>query len=363
VPPHSLSLSTFRKLTHVIPLFQEPVYHPAIMNRFINWKKPGRWRLTVQWLFFGWCIFLGVQFGLFVRHFETGGRTGYYARPPGVEGFLPIGSLMSLKAWLFTGHFDPVHPAALVLFLTFLAMALLTKKSFCSFICPVGALSEGCWKAGRKLFGRNFRIWRGLDLILRFAKYALLFYFVKLILFGMPVPALRQFMNAPYWAIADVRMLHFFTRMSLTSAAVICVLSLLSVLYKNFWCRYLCPYGALLGLLSMLSPFKVSRRGDKCIDCGACSRACQALIDVRRKSRVHSPECTGCLTCVGSCPEQGALSMTFLGRRVPGVAFVGIVLLLFAGGVLAGMVSDHWQTSLTYDDYRRLVPLTSRFLH
>ena len=333
------------------------------MNQIINWKKASHWRLTIQWLFFGWCLFLGIQFGLFVRHFESKGMAGYYSRPPGVEGFLPIGSLVSLKSWLMTGYFDTIHPAALVLFLTFLTMALLAKKSFCSFICPVGTLSEGGWKLGGKLFGRNFRVWRGLDLFLQFIKYALLFFFIKLILIGMPTAALKEFLNAPYWAIADVKMLHFFTRMSITSMVVIAALSLLSVIYKNFWCRYLCPYGALLGLLSMLSPFKVARCQEKCIDCGACSRACPAQIDVQHKVRIHSPECTGCLTCVSRCPEHGALSMALWQRPVPGGLFIVLVMVLFAGGVLAGMLSGHWQTSLTYDDYRQLIPLAARLGH
>jgi polyferredoxin len=333
------------------------------MIKVIDWKKASHWRLVLQWLFLGWCIFLGVQFGLFVRHFETKGLTGYYPRPPGVEGFLPIGSLVSLKTWLLTGYFDVVHPAALVLFLTFLAMALLTRKSFCSFICPVGTISEATWKLGARLFGRNYRIWRGLDLFLQFAKYALLFFFIKLILFGMPTVALKEFLNAPYWAIADVKMLHFFTRMSTASMIVIGLLSLLSVVYKNFWCRYLCPYGALLGLLSMLSPFRVMRFQGKCTDCGACSRVCPAQIDVQHKLRVNSPECTGCLTCVSSCPEEGALSMAFWKRPVPGVVFVMIVMVVFSVGVLSGMSSGHWQTSLDYADYQRLIPLASRMGH
>jgi polyferredoxin len=242
-------------------------------------------------------------------------------------------------------------------------MALLTKKSFCSFICPVGTFSEGTWKLGRKLFGRNFRIWRGLDLVLQFIKYALLLFFVKLILIDMPAGALKAYLAAPYWAIADVKMLHFFTRMSITSMLVISALSLLSVVYRNFWCRYLCPYGALLGLLSMFSPFKVSRYEKACIDCGACSRACPQLIDVQNKARVSSPECTGCLTCVSNCPEKGALAISLWNRPVGGLVFVAIVMILFGGGVLIGMLSGHWQTSLTYADYQRLIPLAERLGH
>ncbi len=338
-------------------------YCRRIMKLTLKFQNASRWRQLIQWLFLGWCLFLGVQFGLFVRHFESKGMMGYYPRPPGVEGFLPIGSLVSLKTWLLTGYFDTIHPAALVLFMTFLAMALLARKSFCSFICPVGTLSEGAWKLGAKLFGRNFRVWKPIDLLLQFLKYALLLFFIKIILIDMPTAALKGFLDAPYWAIADVKMLHFFTKMSTTSMIVIGVLSLLSVIYKNFWCRYLCPYGALLGLLSMLSPFRISRYQDKCIDCGSCSRSCPSLIDVQHKEQVNSPECTGCLTCVSNCPKKGALDMTFLKTPVSRFAFIVVVLVLFGGGVLTGKLTDHWQTSLTYRDYQQLIPMASRLRH
>ena len=333
------------------------------MNKINPWLTITRWRLLVQWAFLGWCIFLGVQFALFVRHFESFGQTAYYARPPGVEGFLPIGALVSLKAWLTSGYFDPLHPAALVLFLTFLAMALLTRKSFCSWLCPVGTLSEGLWKLGRKVFGRNFRIWLWFDGLLRVVKYALLLFFAKTVLFDMPVMAVQAFLQAPYWAVADVKMLHFFTSMSLTSMVVILLLAVLSVVYQNFWCRYLCPYGALLGLLSYFSPLRIVRQQASCTDCGACSGACPAQIRVQQKRAVCSVECTGCLTCASTCPEPATLSIGFWHRPLPAWSFALAVAVVFSGGVLFGMLSGHWESSLTYQDYQRLIPLASRFGH
>ncbi len=317
-------------------------------------QRPGFWRALVQWLFFLWTVFLGVQFALFVRHFEVGGPA--YVRPPGVEGFLPIGALVSLRYWITSGTVHPVHPAALVLFLTFLGMCLLARKSFCAWLCPVGTLSEALGKLGRRLFGRNFHPWRWLDLVLRGIKYLLLLFFVKSIGLDMPAAALGGFLDSPYWAVSDVKMLHFFTRMSAATLVVLATLAALSLLYRHAWCRYLCPYGALLGLLALFSPFRIRRSQETCAGCGACERACPARLPVGKRQAVRSAECTACLTCLESCP-QGALQISPLpGRAFPWWGFAALVLLLFAAGVGAGMLGGHWQSSLTAGDFQRLIP-------
>ena len=259
------------------------------MLKFQVAKGYGFWRVLGQWIFLAWILFIGARFGLFVYHFTTGGTAPFYSRPPGVEGFLPIGALVSLKYWLTSGVIHPVHPAALILFLTFLAMSLLARKSFCSWFCPVGTLSEAAWKIGQRWFGRNFRIWHWLDFLLRSSKYLLLLFFVKLVLFDMPTRSLAGFLGSPYWAASDIKMLHFFTDMSLKTLAVLLALFALSLPYKNFWCRYLCPYGALLGLLGSLSPFKIRRCEGLCTGCGTCSRTCPSLLPVARKKNRTQP--------------------------------------------------------------------------
>ena len=255
-----------------------------------------RIRLAVQWLFLLWIAGIGIRFGLFVAAVEQGNPQPFFSRPAGVEGFLPIGALTSLKHWIVSGEIHPVHPAALVIFLAILLMSLLAKKSFCSWICPVGTLSEALYKLGARLLGRNFKVWRPLDLLLQGIKYLLLFFFIKIILLDMPAFAVAAFLDTPYWAVSDAKMLRFFTQISATTVTVLAVLTLLSLVYRTVWCRYFCPYGALLGILSLLSPFKIRRNPQTCSDCRQCSQACPAGISVHTKTTVVSPECTGCLT-------------------------------------------------------------------
>ena len=63
-------------------------------------------------------------------------------RPPGIEAFLPISSLISLKYWLVTGILNPIHPSGLIIFLMALVTAVLLKRGFCSWVCPFGLLTE-----------------------------------------------------------------------------------------------------------------------------------------------------------------------------------------------------------------------------
>ena len=321
------------------------------------------WRNLVQIGFLFWCLYMGFQLSRFVEHFVSKGEAPFVTRHPGVEAFLPIGALVSLKNWLFNGVIDPVHPAALILLLTFLAMALLTRKSFCSWICPVGTLTELLWRSGESLTGRRVKLWRWLDVLLRSAKYLLLFFFLKLILFGMPAQALKGFLSTPYWAISDIKMLHFFTSPSTLSVVIVLILIVLSFFIRQFWCRYLCPYGAMLGFFSFLSPCRITRNVNGCTACGNCDRACPASIAVSSKQQVCSMECTGCLSCVQSCPEHQVLGMGVVSSRrfMPSYLFPLLVLLVFTLGVAFGMFSGHWHSTLSYRDYTQLIPLLNRF--
>jgi polyferredoxin len=147
---------------------------------------------------------------------------------------------MTFKLWLTTGFFDRIHPAGLVIFIAAVMTSLLLKKSFCGRICPVGALSDLIWKLGKRLFGRNFTIHRFADYPLRSLKYLLLMFFIYVIVVKMSPSEILTFLEGDYYMIADVKMLYFFTRVTLGTLTTLLLLFIASLFLKNFWCRYLC---------------------------------------------------------------------------------------------------------------------------
>lgn len=130
-------------------------------------------------------------------------------RPAGVEGWLPIAGLMNLKYCLLSGQIPAVHPCSAVPAAHVSGDVFLLRETFCSWLCPVGSLSEYLWRAGEKILKRNFHLPRWVDLPLRGSKYFLLGLFLWAIS-TMSVVGIRDFMFSPYGLIADVKMLNFF---------------------------------------------------------------------------------------------------------------------------------------------------------
>ena len=291
-----------------------------------------RVRLLVQTAFALASLFTGVQLARFYRAAQAGSLP-LPNRPPGVEAYLPISGLMGFLDWLYQGTLN------------------LLRKAFCSWVCPVGFLSELLARFGRWSFGRNVRFWKWLDIPLRSTKYLLLAFFLAAIL-SMSPEELQAFIHSPYNRVAEVKMGLFFLELSRTGIIVLGILVLASVFIRGAWCRYLCPYGALLGFFSWLSPTRIARNTDPCVNCGLCDRACMAHLPVSRSQAVKSPECTGCLDCMAACPVAGALELKTAGRRGPSpLHFAVAVVGLFLAGYLGARATGSWTNEVPDTEY------------
>jgi len=296
---------------------------------------------------------IGIDFYRFVKYCETGGAFSFIERPPGVEAFLPISSLISLKYYFLSGEINPIHPAGLIIFVAILVISILFKRSFCGWMCPFGFLSEMLWKTGEKIFGKNLKFPVWLDSILRSIKYLILLFFIWAIVINMDGTALREFIYSPYNRIADIKMLKFFTDIFLLTIIVLSILIVMSGLVKNFWCRYLCPYGALLGFCGLFSPFKIMRNERNCTGCKKCTRECPSHITVHKQKRIHSDECMACLRCVDVFPVKNTLNFKLKKRRIKltGYALILLLLIIYASFVGIGMITGNWENSITVHEY------------
>ncbi|MCL4498772.1 MAG: 4Fe-4S binding protein [Chloroflexi bacterium] len=311
-------------------------------------------RMIVQLLTAVMLLVAARHFAEFVSYVRTGSGVAP-VRPPVAEGFLPIAAILAFKAFLATRIIDPIHPAGLVIFIATVTTAWAFRRALCSWICPIGTFSEYLGKLGKKLMGRELTLPRWLDIGLLSLKYifALLVFTLFFTLSGRQV---YEFMRQPFYAVSDVKMFDMFTHLSAAGLVVILAIVVFSVFVKSFWCRYLCPYGAFLGVLGLLSPITLHKEESTCIGCMKCNQVCPNKVNVRDKNGVvFSPECTGCTSCVKACPNKGTLELKLLGlvtlRPIYfSLAFLGV----FFGIILWAQLTGHWVTGLTLQSYRYL---------
>lgn len=278
-------------------------------------------------------------------------------RPNVVDAFLPIAGGIELRALAEYGHLDPHHPAAAVLLAVVLLTGLLCKRAFCGWACPLGLAGEYLHKWRSKFFPGEYLPPKWLDIVLRSIKYLLLIVLLYVVI-GMPSALVPNYLNGYYHKVADLKMAALFASPGLFTIMALAAVLLLAAWRRQAFCRYLCPYGALLGAISLASPLKIRRNPQHCIKnakgmpCGKCTRACPANIKVDQLITVRSDECQACLRCVAACPNKHALGMGLrTGQRLShrGVAIL-LLLIMFAlpfGAYLAG-----WWESQTPEHLR-----------
>ena len=237
-------------------------------------------RSVVQYAFALLCVWIGVEFSMFMDWGSSGGQETFFPRPPGGEGFLPISALISLKYWLQTGIINTfILPASSFCSRSSASVSSSRRRSAAGFV-PSARSANRSGLLGQKLFKRNWTLPRWLDYPLRSLKYLLLLFFGWSIaqmdvgaLAGIHLQSVQQGCRHQDVSVLCGDLGH-------RALVPIGVLMLLSVFVKNFWCRFLCPYGALLGIVGWLSPLKVTRTASSCIDCELCTKACPANIKV-----------------------------------------------------------------------------------
>ena len=267
----------------------------------------------------------------YLHQIRGGGPEGI----PPIDAFCPFGGMETLYRWLTEGSFmRRVAPSSLVIFSATVVMAIFLGRAFCGWICPLGAIGEFSAFLGRKLRISAVKIGEKTDGALKYLKYVLLI----VILAGTYRTDTLVFRNYDPW----VGWAHLTSITNIEYAVSFAVLFIVvigaSVFIERFWCRYLCPQGALLGIISKASMLRVGRQSPNCASCGICRAACPMRL---QPDKIASPaECIVCGKCTWSAPYKCGVSFRFLRKHIKavtaGIAAIALLLIFIGGAKLSG---------------------------
>jgi len=293
-----------------------------------------RLRMLIQGGFLAFMTWTGY------RHQVLGGGPG--GVPP-VDALCPFGGMESLYGFLSSGTWlRRVAPSALVLLVIVAVVTLLLGRVFCGWICPLGTIGEWTAKLSRRLGIRRRELPETLDRPLRFLKYLVL---VVILGFTWKLGTLAWRAYDPWVAWMHLSAgIEGMAEAPWSFAVLFGTVIGASLFIERFWCRYLCPLGALLAPLQKLSLFKVRRSEEHCIHCHLCPKSCPVRLDPESTDVTASAECIACGACVSACPKEKAL---FFGTRSRVLSVTAIGLLgvgLYLGGYGLARASNLWAT-------------------
>lgn len=304
-----------------------------------NEKKTGlsriRFRTIIQILFFVFVV--GVTLNKFLE--ESGSSIPFFPTVS-LHGICPFGGIETLYSLITGGVFiQKIHSSALIIFVIFTIIALLFGPVFCGYFCPLGSIQEWIGKIGKKLFPKRYNqfIPIKIDKYLGVLRYVLLFIVLFLTYRSLKLIFLEI---DPFYALFN-----FYTgEVALTALIVLTLTLLLALFVERPWCKYACPYGALMGLTNLIRLFPIKRKADSCTQCKLCNKSCPMNIDITSKERVRDVRCISCFQCTSenACPVEDTLIISKPRIRYKGVV-VTTIFLLFSG-VYVSQAIGVWYT-------------------
>jgi len=313
-------------------------------------------RKTLQWLVMGLLGYMIFRLWVDPNYF------------PDFEAYCPFGGLQAFTSFFVNNSLACSMTECQIFMGVVLAVgAVLFSKLFCSYICPIGTVTEWLGRIGDR-FNVRYQIKGLADRLLRALKYILLFVTVY---FTVTSSELFCKEYDPYYAIVtgfghDVVFWYAIIALAVTVLGAIFI--------RQFWCKYLCPLGALTNIftnavvfagilvvylfllyfgvdISFVWPlaamsilgyaleatqlkawlfpvFKITRNADTCTSCGLCDTACPMGLDVATVDTVEHIDCHLCGDCVAVCPVNDTLQINKRNWKwLPSVATVGLILI------------------------------------
>ena len=265
------------------------------------------YRPYVQAFFFVLIAFISINHSL-----AEAGKGISWLSSASLHALCPFGGVVTLYQFFTSGTLvQKVHDSSLVLMVIGFVMAIIAGPIFCGWVCPMGTFQEWIGKLGKRIFGKryNHMVPEKWDKRLRYLRYLVAIWVVYMTARSLSL----VFANVdPYFALFNF----WSSEVALGGLVVLGVTMLLSLVVERPWCKYACPYGAVLGISNLFRVFRIRRNAGLCKLDYACDRACPMNIPVSQLHVVSDHQCISCLECTteASCPAAGVVEFTLGGK-------------------------------------------------
>ncbi len=271
-------------------------------------KKMSLIRTFTQAVFFFLIALVSIN-----RTLEASGIGIPFVSNASLHALCPFGGVVSFYRLATTGAFiQKIHESSFVLMALIFILAIILGPVFCGWICPLGSFQEWLGNIGKKIFKKKYNnfINPRIDKILRFLRYLVL----VLVIYNTAATARLVFQNVdPYFALFN-----FWTNeVAITAYVVLGATIVLSFFIERPWCKYACPYGALLGIFNLFRISKLRRNPKTCINCKVCDKVCPMNITVSDKTTIRDHQCISCMKCTSEicCPVQETVGFGIYGGK------------------------------------------------
>lgn len=236
-----------------------------------------------------------------------------YVTNASLHAVCPFGGVVTFYQFITSGTYvQKIHQSSLVLMGIVFITAILFGPVFCGWVCPLGTVQEWVSSFGRKKFKRRFNhfVPIKLDRWLRYLRYGVLAW----VIYMTAVTGKLIFAEYdPYFSLFNF----WNSDATVIGLSILGVTLVLSFFVERPWCKYACPYGALLGITNLFRVFSIRRNCDTCKADGACSILCPMNIPVDQVTVVRDHQCISCLECTSEaiCPVHETVKFSTGGAK------------------------------------------------
>lgn len=252
-------------------------------------------------------FFLVVLLVVISHSLEEAGITIPFLQGASLHSICPFGGVVTIYQYITAGTFvQKIHEASFYLMIIVFFTAIIAGPIFCGWICPFGTFQEWIGIIGKKIFKKKYNNFlpKKIDSVLRYLRYLILIWVIVM----TAVSATLIFASYdPYYALFN-----FWTgEVAITGFISLGVIIVLSLFVERPFCKYACPYGALLGLTNSFRIFSIRRNKKSCISCNACNHVCPMNIEIANKTIIRNHQCISCLACTSEqvCPIESTLEL------------------------------------------------------